>query len=600
MVAVTRDAKVYSSTDSGADWTLTTGTLPVSSIGFQHALAFDPYVAGEVWIVSTAPNAVVKSSDSALDGWTDLSADQGGSGGSGVSFTSDGSVYIGNQRSPDDGTTWQGFGPNTADAAPLFPDPTDPAVAYVPDETSGVQETTDGGAQWNAADKGLCGMTCSSLDVSPDDPLALYATFGNWSGIYRSSDGAASWSYVAAPGSEPPTWTRCAAIPPTPVTSTRPATATSSRAPTVAPAGTIGFDATPTPPSGLLWVLRPDPFAAGHLLAALDTGAYLTGPGYLYESSNDGLSWQQVTLPEDVARITDIQFDPETPGLVYLASGGGGSAAPGSGVYRSTDHGATWTRIDDPQLPGMADISTLAIATHPQHVLIGVDGDFYVYRSFDEGATWQVANTDNRVGGSTAYLFADSDSTRLYAASYDGLYYSADVGSTWTAASGTLGDLQVLALACGRTAGGQVVLYAATNGGQTGPSGGTAATALRAAPLAGTMVDAGVYRYVVLTPKLTFKLSGLSRGVLRLRRRVTVAGLATPGALAGGKVTVQLQRFQRHWSGFRTVLCTVRSGGSFSWSYRPTRKGTYRLRVTIAKAATHLGATTTWHTFKVK
>ncbi len=602
MVAVTQDAKVYLSTDAGADWSLTGGTLPVSSIGFQHALAFNPYVAGEVWIVSTDPNAAVKSTDAALDGWTDLSANQGGSGGSGLSFTSDGSVYIGNQRSTDGGTTWQRFSPNTTNTAPVFPDPTDPTVAYVPDGTYGVQKSSDGGADWSPADQGLCGMTCSSLDVSPANPLELFATFGNWSGAYRSSDAAADWSYVAAPGSGAAEMdsVRC-----DPTDPNRIYAASHSDIFTSTDGGTswddLGFNATPTPPSGLLWVLRPDPFEAGHLLAALDTGPYLTGPGYLYSSDDYGVSWQPVTLPQAVARITDIRFDPETAGLVYLATGGAGSGSPGTGVYRSIDHGSTWTAIDDPHLPGMANISTLAIATHPQHVLIGVDGNFYVYRSFDEGTTWQQANTaDNRVGGSTAYMFADSDSTRLYAASFAGLYYSADAGSTWTAASGTFGSLQIIGLAYGKTADGRIVLYAATNGGQAGTNSGAAATGLRAAPLPNGMIDAGVYRYVLLTPKLTLTIAGLSHGILRLGRHVGVEVVAKPTALAGSAVAVQVQRLVRHWVAARTVHCTVRSSGTLSWSYKPARKGTYRVRVSIAKTATRSAATTTWHTFKVK
>ena len=147
-----------------------------------------------------------------------------------------------------------------------------------------------------------------------------------------------------------------------------------------------------TPPrprrAGALWVMAADPFQAGHLLAALDTGAYLTGPGYLYASSDYGDTWQAVTTPQALSRITDIAFDPQTPGLVYVTTGGAGNTTHGTGLYRSTDPGASWTRIDDRKQPDMRDAQTIAVATHPQHMLFVTTQQRH-YRSLDGGATWR-------------------------------------------------------------------------------------------------------------------------------------------------------------------------------------------------------------------
>ena len=38
----------------------------------------------------------------------------------------------------------------------------------------------------------------------------------------------------------------------------------------------------------------------------------------------------------------------------------------------------------------------------------------------------------------------------------------------------------------------------------------------------------------------------------------------------------------------------------YSWSFKPAKKGAYRLQVTITKSETHTAATTKWCTFKVK
>ena len=103
-------------------------------------------------------------------------------------------------QTADGGATWDGFGPVTGVGTLLF-DPTNPQVGYVGDRTYGVQKTTDGGHTWAPANNGLAGMTCSSLDVSPSDPLRVFATFGIWPGVYRSQDGAGTWGFVQVPGS---------------------------------------------------------------------------------------------------------------------------------------------------------------------------------------------------------------------------------------------------------------------------------------------------------------------------------------------------------------------------------------------------------------
>lgn len=261
--------------------------------------------------------------------------------------------------------------------------------------------------------------------------------------------------------------------------------------------------------------LAADPSTPGHLLASWATGNYETGPGYLYSSDDSGASWRPVTLSQSVNCITDIEFDPSVQGTVYLVAGGAGDTAPASGIYKSSQGGAsgTWTRIDGKSPAGLSDAQTISIATHPQHLLfVGTQwtNNFACYRSADGGATWQRTRSDQ---GAAQYLFADGDSTRLYAATGGGLLFSSDAGDAWTSAAGAFGQLQILALADAQM-NGHTIIYAATNGGQSSASAGPLA-GTRAATLASskTTIRAGIYRYVVLTPKLTLRLSGLSRSV---------------------------------------------------------------------------------------
>jgi hypothetical protein len=204
-------------------------------------------------------------------------------------------------------------------------------------------------------------------------------------------------------------------------------------------------------------------------------------------------------MPQELAEIRRIVFDLETPGLVYLATRGG------TGVYRSTDGGTSWERIDDLRQPEMQEARFgIAIATHPRHVLVVGARYGLPYRSLDGGATWEKAQ-----GGGSDFMFADGDSTRLYAATGNGLFFSSDAGDTWERVAGVLGGLQIMALGYADT-DGHTILYSATNGGFVGTTSSTAATTPRTS-LATTsgLVGAGIYRYTIL-PTVSFSSSAYS------------------------------------------------------------------------------------------
>jgi hypothetical protein len=103
------------------------------------------------------------------------------------------------------------------------------------------------------------------------------------------------------------------------------------------------------------------------------------------------------------------------------------------------------------------------------------------------------------------------------------------------------------------------------------------------------------------TPTLTLTLSGLTNGAVKLGRSVTAKGMVTPTSLAGSKLklTVQKKRGAR-WVTLKSTARTIGATGSYGWTYKPARKGAYRIKATIAKTAEHLAARTTWRTFRVR
>jgi hypothetical protein len=94
-------------------------------------------------------------------------------------------------------------------------------------------------------------------------------------------------------------------------------------------------------------------------------------------------------------------------------------------------------------------------------------------------------------------------------------------------------------------------------------------------------------------------LSGLKSGVLKLHKSLTIRCSVRPAHAA--KTTIAIQR--RSGSKWVTVKTASRTlgitTGACSYSYRPAKTGTYRVKTSVAKTAAFLAATAT-KTFKVK
>ncbi len=567
MVLVTSDMGVYTSSDWGDTWTeIATSGLTLSSLGMGGSITYNPG-GSEVWI--NAPpqqgdGGIFKSAATDLTSWQDVSP-LPGYGSWFVSFTSAGSVYVSRFHSSNGGTRWDPFGPSPwyGGQADCIFDPTDPQTAYITNDAVGVQKTTDGGANWEPKVQGLTALSCSSMAVSPTDPLRVYAAFYGPLGIYRSLDGTRTWTFRPIPGAS-----QLRRVLVDPFDSQRVYAGADTGFYTSIDGGDnwtgTGWNLPPSSPSGLLVDMQADPYQAGHLLACL--GGYAV-PRLLYSSTNYGASWQAVDvnlgLGEQMPHC--IAFDPATPGTVYLTA---------TGVYKSTDSGATWQRIDDPKQPGMATTGDITIATHPQH-MVAVEASGQLYRSVDDGATWQKADS-TEYGG--VDVFVDGDSTRLYRATGQGLFFSSDTGDTWERAAGVIGQVQTTAL--GYTdANGHTILYAATNGGSAATTTGSASRTGRAArATASTLVDAGIYRYAQVTGRATACALTKKSATIGYGAKITIAGTLRDSAMGVRGCSVQLQSSSDGKTFKNTgTPCTTAAGGAFTFTVAPTTKTYYRV-----------------------
>jgi hypothetical protein len=99
---------------------------------------------------------------------------------------------------------------------------------------------------------------------------------------------------------------------------------------------------------------------------------------------------------------------------------------------------------------------------------------------------------------------------------------------------------------------------------------------------------------------VTISLTGLTSGVLKLHKSVTIKGAVKPAH--SGNATVTIQRLSgSKWVSAKTAVRAVNAtSGAYSYSYKPTGKGTYQVKTSVAGTSAWSAATTVYKTFKVK
>jgi photosystem II stability/assembly factor-like uncharacterized protein len=338
-----------------------------------------------------------------------------------------------------DATPWQFVGPTNIGGrvADVAVDPTtSPSTVYAAVTSGGVMKSTDGGTTWSPAWPTRTTQAIGALARGPDGTLWAGTGEANPSGggdtflgdgIYKSTDGGASWQLSGLPHS-----------------------------------GAFGRIAVNPDNSSDVWAA-----ATGWL-------SPISSQRGLYHLTNGGKDWKLSLAPSNATTgAIDVAIDPANPNIILASlwdrfrnNGAFHYGGVGSGLYRSTNGGASWTRLDnsningplcswDPNQSGLntnADLGRIGIAfapSDPNRVYIefsganGPDKGFYI--SNDAGQTWTCgAGEPGAPGAGYEWVFGrlwvdPADENHIFAADVS-LRESTDGGASWHNSSGLHSD----------------------------------------------------------------------------------------------------------------------------------------------------------------
>jgi photosystem II stability/assembly factor-like uncharacterized protein len=173
----------------------------------------------------------------------------------------------------------------------------------------------------------------------------------------------------------------------------------------------------------------------------------------VFRSTNGGKTWDKVLYKDENTGAIDIAFDPHNSNILFaalwetrrtpwtLTSGGAGS-----GLYRSSDAGATWKKIEEHGLPkGPYGRIGLGVAANSERIYAIIEakvgGGFY--RSDDGGDSWDLVNGSHSLLQRPWYymhVFADpQDANTVYIADVE-FFKSTDGGRNFNKVKVPHGD----------------------------------------------------------------------------------------------------------------------------------------------------------------
>lgn len=280
----------------------------------------------------------------------------------------------------------------------------------------GVWRTEDAGTEWKPVFDGQHIASIGALAVAPSNPKVLYAGTGesdirsdlaSGDGVYKSTDGGATWKNIGLHNSR-----QISRIVIDPANAD------------VAYVGVLGHAYGPSSERGV------------------------------YKTTDGGATWKHVLDKGPKIGIADLAMASNKPNIVFAAAWNAHRppwstyaplSGPGSGLYRSTDAGASWQLLTGHGLPA-GNWGRVGVAVSPDgmrvYALISDKKSSGLYRSDDGGATWGLVNRDPRLTSRNWYfdrVTIDPSHPDVVYVPNVALYRSEDAGRTISIVRGAPG-----------------------------------------------------------------------------------------------------------------------------------------------------------------
>ncbi len=323
----------------------------------------------------------------------------------------------------------------------------EPHIIYAATASGGLWKTVNRGRSFQSVLDDVDIISIGAVAVAPSDPNVLYLGTGEGNnsrsvyygnGMYKSVDAGSTWVH-------------------------------------------LGLDETHH--IGRIIVHPSDP---NTVYAAAQGHLYSENPERgLYKTTDGGRTWTKVLEPMAEGRhigVADVVMDPRRPNTLYASAYDKvrrpwtfNEAGPGSAIYKSTNAGRTWTKLEGGLPGGMIGRIGLTISPQNSNILYAVVENANsegvpveerrqellegrpprvriigneVYRTDDGGRTWRKVNERGQVGGSPPYYYGQiiidpNDTEHVYNLGVS-VTHSTDGGKTWQNAFRFGGDNHAL------------------------------------------------------------------------------------------------------------------------------------------------------------
>ncbi len=158
-------------------------------------------------------------------------------------------------------------------------------------------------------------------------------------------------------------------------------------------------------------------------------------PGGLYKSTNGGANWSKIDLPTGIIAVNHVQIHPTTRDI-YIATGSTDSGKNVGGGFVSRDNGASWEKLFD--MPYLRHFH--CSLADPNIIVANVEGASSVnnrnqgaYISIDAGKTWHMINNRHGQPDGIRKIEADPyDSNVIWMSLHGTGFFRADISALKT------------------------------------------------------------------------------------------------------------------------------------------------------------------------